>query len=271
MSGVLWRVVPDYEGGAIGEARDPAARSVSYFRVRVSDGEMVWRDATAPGGWWTGIECVTRGALLVHGFASPDLPGHRGISALDLRNGGLLWSDEDVVFVAVVEGVVYGLRGKTGAPVLVGRDLKSGAAVSEEPADEGRLQDLAKRWGEEIPPPFALPEPVEAGTGEYRLAARLLAGSAFIEGALEMLRADGLTVLAHHERVPGGRDGRATFRRVLSVFGGEGGVAAFREVLDEDLTMPVPEAFLLVGRTLLFVRGRRALRALHLRAAKERG
>ena len=271
VKGVLWRILPDHEGGLIGEERDPAARSVSFFRVLVSSGEMVWSGVTAPGGWWTGIEGLAQGALLIHGFASPDLPGHRGLTALDLRTGASLWSDEDVVFVAAVDGVAYGLRGRSDRRGLVGRHLTTGALIDEGPVDEGHLQDLVRRWQAETPSPVALPEPVEVGKDEHTFASRLLAGAAMVEGGLETLRFGGMTVTAHHERAQAVRPGRPVYRRVLSVFGGGGATPVYREILDDNLTMPVPEAFFMVGQTLLFVKGRRTLCAVHLSDTVGRG
>jgi hypothetical protein len=271
VKGVLWRIVPDHDGGLIGEERDPATRSVSFFRVHVAGGEVVWKDIAAPGGWWTGIECVTHGALLLHGFASPDLPVHRGLTAVDLHTGAVLWSDDAVVFVAVADGVVYGLRARSEGRELVGRNLLTGGVIIEEPADEARLQRVAAQWQADIPPSFALPEPPQAGSVEHTLARTLLAGGSLAENAVETLRVGEMTVTAHHERVPEGPPGRPLFRRVLSVFGGEAATPAYREILDDSLTMPVPEAFFVVGRTLLFVKGRRTLCALHLSDGTGRG
>ena len=262
--GVLWSIVPDGEGGLIGEERDPAARTASFFRVRIGTGETVWSDVTAPGGWWTGIECVTRGALLLHGFASPDLPGHRGLTALDLRSGASLWSDDDLVFVATVDGVVYGLRAGSDRRELIGRNLITGGVASAEAARETRLQDLVKRWRAEAQPPVAVPEPAEPGSDAYASARALLAGAPVDEGTLEALRRGGIMIVAHHESAPAVTPGRPVFRRVLSVFRGDTATPAYREVLDDNLPMPSPGAFFVIDRALLFVKGRRTLCAVYL-------
>jgi len=264
--GLIWRIVPDHEGGLIGEVRDPTARGVSFFRVVVSSGEVVWDNATAPGGWWTGIECVARGVLLLHGFASPDLPGHRGLTALDLRTGAVLWHEDDAVFVAAAGSVAYALRGRPERRELVGRDLLNGTVVSADSAEEGRLRDLVTRWQGEAPPSPLFPEPVDAGTEEHALAGRLLAGALMTEGGVEMLRTDGVVITVHHDPVPAARGNRQAFRRVLSVFSGEAPApaAAYREILDESVPVPVPDAFLVVNSTLLFVKDRRTLCAVHL-------
>jgi len=269
--GILWRVVPDHRGGLIGEERDPGAKGVSFFRVLLPGGSVVWSDVTAPGGWWTGIECVTEGALLVHGFASPDLPGHRGLTALDLRDGATLWNDEDMVFVAAADGAAYGLRGRPDRRELVGRELLTGVVRSVGPADDVRLHELMTRWQAEAPPPPALPEPVEVGTGGHDMAASLLAGISLAGGGLELLRVEGVVVSAHHELMPIASRGQPAFRRVLSVFSGGAATPAYRETLDENLTMPVPEAFLVIDRTLLFVMDRKTLCAVHLSGAEGRG
>jgi len=271
VGGVLWSIVPDDEGGLIGEERDPAARTASFFRVRIATGETLWSGVTAPGGWWTGIECVTRGALLLHGFAAPDLPGHRGLTALDLRDGSSLWSDDELVFVAVVDGVVYGLRARSDRRELIGRNLIAGGDASVEAAHETRLQDLVKRWRAEAQPPVAVPEPADAGSDTYARARRLLAGAPVEEGRLEALRRGGITIVAHHESGPPLTPGRPLFRRVLSIFRAGTATPAYREVLDDDLPMPAPGAFVVIDRTVLFVQGRRTLCAVHLPDAAGRG
>ena len=255
----------------IGEVRDTAAKSVSFFRVTVSGGDLLWKDATAPWGWWTGIECVTPGVLLLHGFASPDLPGHRGLTALDLRSGQALWSDDEIVFVAAVRGAAYGLRGRPERRELVGRDMRTGAVSSAGPADDERLFELVKQWQAEVPPQFALPDPADPGSEAHATARALLAGAPVVEGALEILRVGDAVVTGHHEPMHTPAQTRPLYRRVLSVFAGGAAAPAFREVLDENLTMPVPESCLAVERTLLFVKDRRTLSALRLPGATGRG
>lgn len=267
--GLLWRIVPDHAGGLIGEERDPAAKTVTFFRVIVESGEVVWRDVTVPGGWWTGIECATGRVLLLHGFASPDLPGHRGLTALDLRTGAALWHDDDVVFVAATDGVAYGVRGRPEQPELVGRDLATGTVRTAGPADEASMRGLVMRWQAEEPPPVSLPEPVDAGTEGGAAARALLAGVPIAEGWLEVLRSGGAVVTAHHELTTRARGDRPEFRRVLSVFSGETAALAYRETLDENLPAPVPESFFVVDRTLLFVKERRTLCAVHLAGRRD--
>jgi hypothetical protein len=271
VAGVLWRLVPDHDGGVIGEVRDPAAKRASFFRVKVSGGEMLWRDVDAPGGWWTGIECVLPGVLLLHGFASPDLPGHRGLTALDVRTGATLWSDDEMVFVAAAYGAAYGLRGRPERRELAGRDVRTGAVGSVEPPTDARLLELAKKWRAEAAPPCDLPGPVDAGSESNAGVAALRAGSPMVDGAVESLRVGDAVVIAHHEMTETEAPAKPLYRRVLSVFAGDAPSVVFREVLDENLTMPVPEAFLVVDHTLLFVTDRRILSAVDIPGAARRG
>jgi hypothetical protein len=262
VAGVLWRLVPDHDACLIGEVRDPEAKSVSLFRIDSATGALRWTDVHPPGGWWSGIECVTPGALLLHGFASPDLPGHRGLTALDIRSGATLWSDEELVFVAAADAVAYGLRGRPDRRMLVGRMIMTGVAVSEDPADDARLLGLTRRWQGEAVPRCALPVP--APPGEVGPAPGATAGREAGVAASEELRMGRVLITAQHVREAGAPQGSPSFTRVLTVSGPDAATPLFREVLDEHLTVTVPEAFLAVGRMLLFVRERRTLCGVRL-------
>jgi hypothetical protein len=267
VTGILWRVLPDGEGGVIGEARDTETKSATYFRVLLGSGAPAWKDVEVPGGWWTGIECVAGRVLFLHGFASPDLPGHRGIIAVDLRDGALLWSDDRSVFVAVAGGRVYGVRENANRRDLVDYDALTGVVGGVVPAVEERMSEIIARSEQGAPPEVALPEPVRPGVGEFEFLRGLPAGALQSAGSLEALRMEGVTIAAHHEPAPADPRGRQGIRRVLSVFGDERKSPQFREILDDHLTVPVPDAFLVVGRTLLFVKNRRSLCAVRLPAA----
>jgi hypothetical protein len=71
-------------------------------------------------------------------------------------------------------------------------------------------------------------------------------------------------ITAQHVREAGAPQGSPSFTRVLTVSGPDAATPLFREVLDEHLTVTVPEAFLAVGRMLLFVRERRTLCGVRL-------
>lgn len=271
VEGFLWRLVPDGEGGLIGEVRDPAARRASFVRFLVASGAIAWRGVRAPGGWWSGIECVMPGAVLLHGFASPELPGHRGLTALDLRTGAVLWRDDELIFVAAVDRVVYGLRGRPEQGELVGWNVVTGDAVPVGPADEDRVRELVARWQGSPGPAVLLPEPVEDGTEEYEAADFLLEGAPVVKGGLEMLKTAGVTVTVHHVQGAPADGGRSVFTRILTVIGPGMTDVVFREILDENLPVPIPEAFLVVDRTLLYVKQRRTLCAVHLPGAGSSG
>ena len=143
----------DGAGRFIGEDRDVTHRSVRFFCVEGRTGKVLWERLRGDEDWWTGIEAIHEDVLLLHGFATPDLPGHRGITAFNIPDGRRLWRVPDATY-----------RGFTEAGILASRDLIYGEEVitldpatgdvqrnsGDKPAVRHRIADTA--------PTVALPE-----------------------------------------------------------------------------------------------------------------
>jgi outer membrane protein assembly factor BamB len=119
----IWRVLPTSEGLFIGEERDPAARKASFFCLDAANGKVLWHHIPLGDGWWTGFAAAAQGVLLLHGYASPDLPQHLKIFAVDVRTGTPLWSNGSVTFAGVHRNEVHAAT-PTGELVVL--DLKNG-------------------------------------------------------------------------------------------------------------------------------------------------
>ncbi len=91
--GSIWRVHPAVNGRIVGESRDIAARRASFFAVDIRTGKPLWRGLTLEQQWWVGMEGVRGDTLYVHGYANPTLPLHRGLTAIDIPRGSVLWSN----------------------------------------------------------------------------------------------------------------------------------------------------------------------------------
>ena len=115
----------------VGEEREIESRTVSFFCVELSGGRSLWKEKEYGEQWWTGIETVYRDTLLLHGYASPDMPEHRGITAVDIATGELLWRNDEVTCAAAVRGHIRALRGHPGTRTAVELDRRTGAVLRE--------------------------------------------------------------------------------------------------------------------------------------------
>jgi len=94
----------------VGEARDQDQKLVSFFALNAQSGVPLWRDLRLDEPWWAGIEAASDGVVLLHRFATPDMPQHKGILALDLKSGAQLWENRDVTFWFIRDGSVVAHR-----------------------------------------------------------------------------------------------------------------------------------------------------------------
>jgi hypothetical protein len=108
----IWRVVPTSKWILI-EERDIEHKAAMFSCLDRLSGEVVWGGKSFVDSWWVGVEGVSEDNLYVHGYSVPDMPFHKGITAIDIASGMVIWSQDGLVYErAVSDGVVA----STGTP-----------------------------------------------------------------------------------------------------------------------------------------------------------
>jgi hypothetical protein len=147
----IWRVHPAVRGKLVGEHRDTVNRRVAFFALSFPDGKPIWEGLTVEEQWWTGIDRVEGDLLFIHGFVSPDMPMHRGITVVDIPSGKVLWSQPlwtlDVV------------RGRTLRVLTDGRDYEPQILVDVRTGEEVFAEVLYEDSGSDWWTGVAYPEP----------------------------------------------------------------------------------------------------------------
>ena len=139
----------------IGEERDLESKSTSFFCIDAS-GTVLWRQRSFGERWWTGIEALHRGVLFLHGYATPDLPSHLGIRAVDCVSGRELWHVPDALYIgARADRVFAQRRGASGARILE-LAWRSGELLGERAESETDLPEGEQEL--QILSPDPLPE-----------------------------------------------------------------------------------------------------------------
>jgi hypothetical protein len=265
--GILWRLQPASGGMLVGEERDIETRTASFFCVDLSDGRSLWKEQTYGEQWWTGIETVYRDTLLLHGYASPDMPEHRGITGVDVATGTFLWSNSELTCVATLQGNVRAARTLSGAALQCELDRRTGAIIREIGPDTGG-STLPGRGNDEVLSdvlfPVILPEGA-AGDSELSLLFREANLADSIAGPVEYVDIGDRIIVGFHEHDPASTKDAPRYRSLLAVIQRTQRALLFRVTIDEAVSFPAPDAFLVIGETLLFVRGRRTLTAIPVR------
>lgn len=106
--GVIWKIRPDESAEhLVTEVRSPENKIAFFSCIRTDSGKATFDHFQLQEPWFCGLEAAAHGTAFLHGYLSETLPEHRGIFAVDLAGGKLLWEDYNLVFdQAVQEGVV---------------------------------------------------------------------------------------------------------------------------------------------------------------------
>jgi len=253
---VLWQVHAGSDLFLVGEDRNLEKKEVSFFCLNARDGSILWRDVALDESWWVGVEALHEDWVIFHRFASPDMPGHRGVTVASLRSGKLLWSRADVRYRSCSGITLFAaLDGPEGERLLEldirdGRTMQSGAAS---PSARGRLPAITL-------PRYVFAESAEPGLREP-VARELGLPPVFPLQVVE--RARHRAVLAHHQNVPRG-DGAPDLAAHLLVFRQADDAVVYREVVNARVSAPTVQSMFALEDILVYSRQRSILSAFPL-------
>lgn len=258
VSGTLWRVIPAPPGTVVGEERDARAKRAIFFAVDLRSGQLRWSGRRFLDDWWVGVSAVHREVLFLHGFATPDMPGHLGIMAADVQSGEILWSDPTCSLVELRTNTVVLSRPGPAGPVVEERALRTGGAAATEEAEQGGHTDA----GVEFHAPFVVDPESGLDRRLDHLLRPVLRETSSV-GPLEIIdHPRALIVMSYEAEAP--LSDRSPLKGRLWIMHPESGSLLYEEMVQKELHMPAHNTFSVVQDMLLYVKEGRSLRAIPL-------
>ncbi len=260
----LWHLRPTDAGAIVGEERDPVRKVVTFFSVNRDTGAVFWRDASFVDQWWTGIEAVHRDMLFLHGFVTPELPQHRGITAVDLVTGRKLWERPELRFAGARDDRLLAAEGNPASERLCSISRATGqteAWVGTE--DALKFADQSAELNE----PMHFPVPVEAVAAidpSIEACVRTRLAGVQVAGPISVLVHGARCVISFHEHVNFPDVRKPHYNNILMVVDRKAEKVVFSMILDAGIGSLVPEPFFVQRNTLFCIRERRTLLALPL-------
>jgi hypothetical protein len=265
--GIVWRLQFTPGGRIVGESRDQEKKAASFFCLDAVSGRVLWQDLTLDEAWWVGIEGVLDDTLVLHGFASPDMPEHRGIRAYDVETGALRWQNDKATYWFGIGQRLFAYRDMFEKRVGYEFDLRTGELKT---TYDQSLQELHEiRSGAvtgEFVPDVVLPEIMDEATTEpatSEFLKRETKGKGIV-GNIEFIQKNDILAFNYHVRSEGTKTGQPLFENHLCVYRVSNGRRLFTDIIARDLKAQVPDAFFLHKRMLFFVRDQNILTALSL-------
>jgi len=266
VKGAIWQVRPANGGVLVGEERRIEEKKAIFFCLDRENGQELWQKSSPGDSWWIGIEAVHKDTILFHGFATPNLPQHRGIIAVDVLTGKKLWEDPQLEFTGAGNDSVIGWREMLAGQTFVELDGRSG--MLRRNLDAADIRRLKQQW---LPPTeanevkFPLPlEQLAADDPGLVAAVKEHYDAGTLAGPVEAVEQKGLIIFDYHDQSGQGTSEDPLFSNVVKVVERATGALVYSDTVSTGAHAVVPELFFLQHDMLYYIKERRTLMAVRL-------
>ena len=266
-NGMIWRLLFTERGRVVGECRNQDKKTVSFFCLDEESGKPLWQNLNLQESWWVGIEAVLNDTLLLHTYASPDMPEHRGIRAYDTQTGVLRWRNDNVTFWFGFGDRVFAYRDLFEKRVGYEIGLKTGALKA---TYNESLRELHALRGEAIesqsdsavtPPEIMSDDALDPSI--LALVNRTLKRRE-IAGNVEYIKQNDVLAFNYHILARTSAGQSQSFENHLFIYRLPQGTCAFSDIIGRDLKASVPDSFFVRRSRLFFVKDQHTLTTLRL-------
>ncbi|MBX2991152.1 MAG: DUF4905 domain-containing protein [Bacteroidetes bacterium] len=266
--GTIWRVVLTSSGRIFGEARNPEKKTVSFFAIDASNGKHLWSGVNFGEQWWIGIEGVSGETVFLHKYATPSMPEHKSIIAVDARQGNVLWLNDDLRFECIAGNSLLASRSTVLGPTFHVVNIMSGSVestISESEALQLRRTSASESAGEKgMPVIVAHLEDTE----EWADLIRRHSDEARLIGSIEYMQFGSLVIFACHEQEPANTGEPILVDSSVRIADKTTATLLYEGRLATGSPSIVSDSFLLHDTMLIYVSERTTLTAIDLQDMK---
>jgi hypothetical protein len=264
--GGIWRLLFSSDR-IVGECRNHELKRASFFCLEEHSGSVLWQEVQLAEPWWVGIEAVHRDVIVLHQFANPGLPEHKGMIVLDLGVGNELWRNEQLTYWFAFRDHLYAY--KTEYERRTGYKVRSRDGVVEQEFKD-TLDDLfAMRqlaMSEELSEGFVFPEIAmrESLTPQEASVINSETKGAALHGEVEMVRKNRFLLFNYYTAGKSSTPESPMLENRFSIHDLENERRIFSDILCADAKAPTPDSFFLKNDHVFFVKLQDTLTALRL-------
>jgi len=264
-SGVIWRLIPSSTGVFVGEERNKETKRVSFFCIDQHSGRIVWKDKHFDEQWWIGIETLNDNTLFLHEYATPDMPDHKKIYAVDISTGNVLWVNHELTFLFAARGSVYAARDRFDSRLFYELDSRSGEIRGEVDASSVnvlRESVPSSPVSDDVKYPVVFESSQSDGADLKSLVEKGIA-EARRPQLIEYLDIYGTLILSYYDNI--GKDSQEqVFRQHIVIMDQHRQSILYRDIAHAQTVMPVPDTFFGIQNYFYYIKETHTLRAIDL-------
>lgn len=260
----IWRVLPTGAGKLVCEIRDLDQKRTHFVSINQTTGAVEWESGFGDD-WWIGVETVQRGVLLLHKYASPDLPEHRSITAVSIHDGKVIWHNDELRFEGVGGGRAYASIHDRMSMRFVEVDIETGNVHKEFDSYDAMRKDSGGSHDE--PKAEVLFPACKPDINGFESAVQHFCSKQKVVGPIEYIENGSYFICSLHERSARSSKEQSMFDTTLHVL--KNRKLVFSEKLNRDSSTFMQGSFLVEDGTLLFTKDRSTLTAVSLRTPND--
>ncbi len=262
---LIWRIFTSSQNTIVGETRNQETKSTSFYCVDARTGKSLWKEIEFDEPWWIGIETVYDKWIIMHRFARPDMPEHRGIYMVELATGNLLWGNDELTYWFVHDRKLYAYKYIFEKRLAYEIDINTGTLLNEYADNLDSLHELRrqvlKNESEGIQRTM-FPKLYSQGEVESEVAIiiqRITGGNA-LEGWIEYLLRNNMLLVSYYRKA--NSSDSAILENIFTVYDTERKEKRFNEIIVNDVQVPSPDTFFVKDDFIYFIKNKNTLTAL---------
>lgn len=246
----IWRLIPSESGYLFIEERDLNTREVYFNCLMTSDGKVVFKNFQLDEKYWIGTEAVYKNKIFFHKFRKPDMPGHRGIYALDISLQKVIWQNEDLIFQFVKDEKVFAYQSTFDGREYFVLNYLTGEIIESLGSDAKQINKLREESLEEnFTNKFLFPERkrFDDQTPEFMAVFKDIKDKSKLVAEMNWLRYGDTVFFNYHMVVK-----EKTYNNYLELFDLSRKKKLLSEMINSNTSNLIPDSFFILDN-LLFV------------------
>lgn len=271
---IIWRILFDEENTIVVECRDQERKEATFFALEEKSGKQLWGGISFDEKWWIGIETASKGIAILHKYAQPDLPEHKGIFVVDIASGQLRWKNDELTFEFLVDDVICGSKTLFDKRLIYLLNLSTGEIKEILEANDLKISELRNQ---------SVSKHI---MGEYHYAGQFVSNEAepnirsiieketsvkLLVGEIEFLSFGNHLIITYYVRGKEKESADGTLENRLVIYDLHQRKRVFLEILNSNSRFPLPETFFIRNGILYYIKDYHQLIALKIQPEKKPG